>query len=89
MLECSPALGQKREAALAEAARRAQQRIPGPRVNVQAARAAGHRRAWEAGAAPEPGTELRIDFDATISIAFSEKQNAAATWKKTFGSTRW
>src|SRR5215510_15630539 len=24
-------------------------------------------------------------FDATISIAFSEKQNAAATWKKTFG----
>lgn len=38
-----------------------------------------------AGAAPEPGSELRIDFDATISIAFSEKENAAATWKKTFG----
>src|SRR5487761_1500066 len=26
-------------------------------------------RAWQAGAAPEPGGELRIDFDATISIA--------------------
>jgi hypothetical protein len=27
----------------------------------------------------------RLDFDATITIAHSEKQNAAATWKKTFG----
>jgi hypothetical protein len=41
--------------------------------------------AWEAGAAPEAGSELRIDFDATISIARSEKQNAAAAGKKTFG----
>ena len=52
---------------------------------VRAARAAARERAWAAGAAPEPGGELRIDFDATIGIAFSEKQNAAATWKKTFG----
>lgn len=52
---------------------------------VRAARAAARERAWQAGAAPEPGCELRIDFDATISIAFSEKENAAATWKKTFG----
>ncbi len=52
---------------------------------VRAARAAARERAWEAGAAPEPGQELRIDFDATISIAHSEKQDAAATWKKTFG----
>jgi hypothetical protein len=52
---------------------------------VRAARAVARRRAWEAGAAPEPGGELRIDFDATISIAHSEKQDAAATWKKTFG----
>ena len=52
---------------------------------VRAARAVARRRAWEAGAAPEPGGELRIDFDATISIAHSEKQGAAATWKKTFG----
>ena len=32
-------------------------------------RAAARERAWEAGAAPERGGELRIDFDATISIA--------------------
>ena len=51
---------------------------------MRAARAAARRRAWEAGAAPEPGGELRIDFDATISIAHSGKQDAAATWKKTF-----
>jgi Transposase DDE domain group 1 len=52
---------------------------------VRAARAAARERAWRAGAAPGPGGELRIDFDATISIAHSEKQNAAATWKKTYG----
>jgi Transposase DDE domain group 1 len=52
---------------------------------VRAARAAARERAWQAGAAPGRGGELRIDFDATISIAYSEKQNAAATWKKTFG----
>ncbi|HEX7266991.1 MAG TPA: IS1380 family transposase, partial [Streptosporangiaceae bacterium] len=52
---------------------------------VRAARAAARERAWQAGAAPGPGGELRIDFDATISIAHSEKQNAAATWKKTYG----
>src|SRR6266516_2556573 len=61
-------------------------RIDEPHLErVRAARAAARERAWQSGAAPEPGTELRIDFDATISIAFSEKENAAATWKKTFG----
>jgi Transposase DDE domain group 1 len=58
-------------------------RIDEPRLGrVRAARAAARGRAWRAGAAPEPGGELRIDFDATISVAFSEKQNAAATWKR-------
>jgi hypothetical protein len=52
---------------------------------VRAARAAARDPAWRAGGAPQRGTELRIDFDATISIAHSEKQSAAATWKKTFG----
>lgn len=52
---------------------------------VRAARAVARQRAWQAGAAPDPAGELRIDFDATITIAHSEKQNAAATWKKTFG----
>ncbi len=34
---------------------------------VRAARAAARARAWQAGAAPEPGQELRIDFDAMIT----------------------
>ena len=35
MLERFPALGQQREAALAQAAHRPQQRVPGPGINVQ------------------------------------------------------
>ncbi len=61
-------------------------RIDEPHLDrMRAARAGARERAWAAGAAPERGSELRIDFDATITIAYSEKQNAAATWKKTFG----
>ena len=52
---------------------------------VRRARADARERAWAAGAGPGLDTELRIDFDATITIAHSEKENAAATWKKTFG----
>jgi hypothetical protein len=52
---------------------------------VQAARAAARQVAWEAGAGPDLSQELRLDFDATITIAYSEKENAAATWKHTFG----
>lgn len=52
---------------------------------VGAARAAARERAWAAGAGPDLGQELRIDFDATITVAHSDKENAAATWKRTFG----
>lgn len=52
---------------------------------VRAARASARERAWSAGAGPDLSGELAIDFDATITIAHSEKENAAATWKKTFG----
>jgi hypothetical protein len=53
---------------------------------VLAARSAARERAWAAGAAPDLTGLLQIDFDATISIAHSEdKENAAKTWKKTFG----
>ena len=38
-----------------------------------------------AGAGPDCGAGLTIDIDATITIAHSEKENAARTWKKTFG----
>jgi len=52
---------------------------------VRQARAAARARAWEAGAGPDLEQELRLDFDATITVAHSEKENAAATWKRTFG----
>jgi hypothetical protein len=52
---------------------------------VRRAKAAARARAWEAGAGPDLGEELCLDFDATITIAHSEKENAAATWKRTFG----
>lgn len=52
---------------------------------VCAARGEARSRAWAAGAGPDLTEELRLDFDATITIAHSEKENAAATWKKTFG----
>jgi hypothetical protein len=55
---------------------------------LHAARALARERAWAAGAGPDlhvPGVELCLDFDATITIAHSEKENAAATWKRTFG----
>jgi hypothetical protein len=53
---------------------------------VRAARAAARARAWAAGAAPTPGEWLHIDMDATLVIDHSDnKQDAAPTWKKTFG----
>jgi hypothetical protein len=51
-------------------------------------RRAPHARAqaWAAGAAPEHGGWLHLDVDATITIDHSDnKENAAATWKHTFG----
>ncbi|MDN5670235.1 MAG: IS1380 family transposase [Renibacterium salmoninarum] len=52
---------------------------------MRTARAQARAAAWAAGAAPT--TEwLYIDVDATITIDHSEgKENAAATWKRTFG----
>ena len=62
-------------------------RIDEPHLDrLRAVRAAARERAWAGrGGSRAGGGELRIDFDATITIAHSEKQNAAATWKKTFG----
>ena len=58
---------------------------PGHLPRVRAARATARAKAWAAGAGPDLDGELAIDFDATITIAHSEKENAAATWKRTFG----
>jgi Transposase DDE domain group 1 len=53
---------------------------------ILAARAAARERAWAAGAAADLTGLLQIDFDATVTISHAEdKENAAKTWKKTFG----
>ena len=53
---------------------------------IQAAQAGARAAAWGAGAAPPAGQELCVDIDATITIDHSDnKENAAATWKRTFG----
>jgi hypothetical protein len=52
---------------------------------VRAARAVARERAWQAGAGPDLSRELHLDFDATITTAHSDKENAAATWKRTYG----
>jgi hypothetical protein len=55
-------------------------------LGVQDARGAARERAWAAGAGPDLAGLLQIDFDATITISHSEeKENAAKTWKRTFG----
>lgn len=52
---------------------------------VAAARAFARAAAWAAGAAPSGHQERVIDIDATITLAHSEKENVAATWKKSYG----
>ncbi len=53
---------------------------------IRAARAQARAAAWAAGAAPATGETLFVDLDATTTIDHSDnKENAAATWKKTFG----
>lgn len=53
---------------------------------VRSARAHARAAAWAAGAAPAHDGWLHLDVDATICVDHSDnKENAAATWKKTFG----
>jgi hypothetical protein len=54
-------------------------------TRLRSVRASARERAWAAGAGPDVEDGLVIDIDATITIAHSEKENAAKTWKKTFG----
>jgi hypothetical protein len=54
-------------------------------TRLRQVRASARERAWAAGAGPDITGGLVIDIDATITIAHSEKENAAKTWKKTFG----
>jgi hypothetical protein len=62
----------------------------GPRAlkAIRAARAAARERAWALAGDAAPGGDgglVTVDLDATIVIAHSEKEQAAPTWKKTFG----
>jgi hypothetical protein len=52
---------------------------------VRQARAAARAKAWAGGAGPDLSKELMLDFDATITIAHSDKEDATPTWKRTFG----
>ena len=54
---------------------------------IRAARAAARERAWDlAGdAAPGAGGLVTVDLDATIVTAYSDKEQAGPTWKKTWG----
>ena len=55
---------------------------------VRAARSAARERAWALAGGNAPGADgglVTVDLDATIVIAHSEKEQAAPTWKKTFG----
>jgi DDE family transposase len=55
---------------------------------IRAARAAARDRAWQLAGEAAPGGDgglVTIDIDATIVTSCSEKDQAAPTWKKTFG----
>jgi hypothetical protein len=55
---------------------------------IRAARAAARERAWALAGPDAPGADgalVPVDIDATIVTAHSDKENAAPTWKKTFG----
>ena len=53
---------------------------------IREARAHARQQAWAAGAVPDHDGWLHLDVDATITIDHSDNtENAAATWKKTFG----
>jgi Transposase DDE domain group 1 len=61
---------------------------PAARTAIRAARAAARDRAWDLAEATAPGADgvlIPVDIDATIVTAHSDKQQAAPTWKKTYG----
>ena len=55
---------------------------------IRGARAAAREQAWALAGDRAPGSDgspVTVDLDATVVTACSEKENAAPTWKKTFG----
>jgi hypothetical protein len=54
---------------------------------IRAARAEARERVWNmaGNAAPDAAGQVIVDLDGVLVLAHSEKQDATATWKKTFG----
>lgn len=54
---------------------------------IRAARAEVRSRVWElaAGRAPDADGRVTVDLDGVLVVAHSDKQDAAPTWKKTYG----
>ena len=55
---------------------------------IRKARAAAREHVWKLAGKSAPGADgalIPVDLDATIVIAYSEKESAAPTWKRTFG----
>jgi hypothetical protein len=55
---------------------------------IRAARATARERAWDLAGGAAPGADgglITVDIDATIVTSCSEKEQAAPTWKKTYG----
>jgi hypothetical protein len=62
--------------------------VPRALKAIRGTRAAARQRAWELAGDAAPGADgtlITVDIDATIVTACSEKDQAAPTWKKTFG----
>ncbi|GAB2327178.1 IS1380 family transposase [Streptomyces variabilis] len=54
---------------------------------IRAARAEARRRAWQLadGKAPDASRAVTVDLDGVLVIAHSDKEDAAPTWKRTYG----
>jgi hypothetical protein len=62
--------------------------LPAALKAIRVARAAARQRAWALAGETAPGGGgglVPLDVDATIVTSCSEKEQAAPTWKKTFG----
>ncbi|MBE1601594.1 hypothetical protein H4687_007723 [Streptomyces stelliscabiei] len=54
---------------------------------IRAARSEVRKRVWELAGeqAPDAGGQVIVDLDGVLAVAHSDKQDAAPTWKKTYG----
>ncbi|MGA5606142.1 IS1380 family transposase [Streptomyces griseoincarnatus] len=54
---------------------------------IRAARSEVRKRVWElaGGRAPDAGGQVTVDLDGVLVVAHSDKEDAAPTWKKTYG----